>query len=228
MTIRRNKYDEKEKLARELFAEIKDWWRGQVVIYKKPVWTGEYHGVWKLNSKHLTHPRSQVSKTLLGMFRPVYCGHKPQLPDPRWGNYTQYISEDEYQTLTTDQKRFFHWSNSYQSFMGRVGSLSGRLDRNGKKIYELNQYEMNFFFDWQVQKKRSRKVRTYMTPPEVEKIRDFLYLTGYAEKYLWKKHHSDRHREYQAKGDVKREQKVVQQSIQTGLAEYYDGKGKVT
>lgn len=231
MTIRRNKYDEREKLARELYAQIKDWWRGQITVYSKPVWTGEYHGVWKLNPKHLSHPRMEAAKGLLQYFKPIYCGTKPRLPDFRWVSYDQYITEDTYNSLTPEQKRFFHWSGAplHPLYIGglNLGDLTGRLDRNGKKIYELNSYEMRFCYIWQIQKKRSHRVREHLTPPEVEKIKDFLYHTGFAEKYLWHKHHSDRHREYQSKGSIKREQNSVQQLIQDGLAEYYDERGKV-
>ena len=219
MTIHRNKYDERESEARKLDKIANGRWN-QWITLKKPVWDGSYIGKWVMNEKHSTHPRFEVAQSILHLLTPVHCWGK-SLPEKRFIP-DQTISEKVYEDLDPQQKKFFHWSKSgfYRHETLRWSRLhEGARDFLGNKIYELNSWERGYFFEIKVVRHKTKHIRITAPQPEVEKVADFLYNTGFARKYLWKEHHSDRYESYESKGLKRKTQREIQELINRAFEE---------
>lgn len=212
MTIRRNKYDVRESLARKLSEKTLRRYN-RIERYPKPVWNGKYIGVWTLKPTMVHHPKAEAAQAVLKYFPVIHCWGK-ELPPEQWWPKAM-VSERVWLSLPEPEQKFFHWKLWWEK--------EGYTDRFGIKYYRIRPGLLKEFFVITIRKEKVKSIRRSDPEPEVEKIADFLYRTGFAHKYLWRKHHSDRYRAYTQKGSRRKAQRELEYQIAEGISQLYEG-----
>lgn len=210
MTIRRNKYDVRRSLARQMATTVTER-RWRVDRYPKPVWTGLYEGVWTLKVIRRNDPKAEIAEKLLVFFPVIPCWGRELSPKFNWPTIT--VRERVLETLPVEAQRFFHWKFWWEK--------SGLYDRRGEKLFRIDPQKLNYYYEVVIRRKKVKSVRRSDPFPEVEKIANFLYRTGFAAKYLWQKHRSNRY----VRKIHRKSQRELNRQIGEGLEIYKEFSG---
>lgn len=211
----KNKYDFYSRKARELQNLINaSAWGRKKIVYQKPVWTGNYKIKWVLNEKHATHPLAEIAKSLLDLIPCQYIG---RFKSGEYGDYLIktsprfYITQEQYDKLSSQQKKFF----------SNMEGLVSLTDRKGNKIYKIRPYDFSFFFSPKVVKDKIKYEWVRIEEPDIRKYYEKLYKTGFGNRYLFIDKPRVSERIYNKKGKGRKEERELQRIINEGLQEVF-------